>query len=403
MAIRILHTINGLQLGGAETMLLRLLKMGKGDQFDPVVLSLLNPIHPVYGSLAPQIAALGVPVATLDVLRGRPRPAQLWRLCRTVREIAPKLIQGWMYHGNLAATLGSWSLPQRPPALWNVRHSVHDLTLEKPLTRLIIRLSARLSHLPAAIIYNSRVSAAQHARLGFDTSRATVIPNGFDGARLKPRPEARGRLCHDLGVDPTRTIIGMVARNHPMKDPGNLLRAVGMLHARGYPVHLVMVGGGLDGDEFVALAHEIGLNSRVSMLGERADVPELVAGFDIAALSSAWGEGFPNVLGEAMASGVPCVATDVGDCGWVVGPHGFIVPPRQSEALADALGRLIDLGDDARRELGLAGRRRILQHFSIEEVVQSYEALYRRVSGAQALRRPWWNREPRRLRHHRAS
>jgi glycosyltransferase involved in cell wall biosynthesis len=132
---------------------------------------------------------------------------------------------------------------------------------------------------------------------------------------------------------------------------------------------------------------ESGIDSQVSLLGERTDVPALVAGFDIAALSSAWGEGFPNVLGEAMASGVPCVATDVGDCGWVVGPHGIIVPPRQSEAMANALARLIDLGSDARHQLGLAGRARILQHFSLQEIVRQYEALHRSVHAAHASRR----------------
>ena len=90
-----------------------------------------------------------------------------------------------------------------------------------------------------------------------------------------------------------------------------------------------------------------------------------------------------------MASGVPCVATDVGDCSWVVGPQGIIVPPRQSEALADAVGRLIDMGSDARHQLGLAARARILRHFSIQEVARQYEALYRRVSPSHAAGRPW--------------
>jgi glycosyltransferase involved in cell wall biosynthesis len=288
--------------------------------------------------------------------------------------------------------------------LWNVRHSVHDLALEKPLSRLIIRVCARLSRLPEAIIYNSRVSAAQHARLGFDSSRAVIIPNGFDGARFKPRPEAKARLRKELGIEPARAVIGMVARNHPMKDPGNVVRAVALLRARGHAVHLVIVGSGLDqtNDELGTLVRECGLGAEVSLLGERTDIPDVVAGFDLAVLSSAWGEGFPNVLGEAMASGVPCVATDVGDCSWVIGPHGVIVPPRQSEALANALGRLLDLGPDARQQLGLAGRARVLQHFSLQEVVGQYETLHLRVSASHAARRPWRDDEVAAMRHGRA-
>jgi glycosyltransferase involved in cell wall biosynthesis len=404
MTIKVLHAITTLEIGGAESMLLRLLQAGARDKFEPSVLSLMDPSRAKVATLASQVAALRVTIATLGLPQGRPHPAGLWRLCRIVRTAAPDLLQGWMYHGNLAATIGGWCLPQRSPVLWNIRHSIHDLALEKPLSRLIIRLSARLSHLPQAIIYNSRVSAAQHARLGFDASRAVVIPNGFDGALFKPRPEAKARLRKDLGIDPARAVIGMVARDHPMKDPGNLVRAVALLAARGHAVHLVIVGSGLDqaNRELSTLVRECGLGAEVSLLGERTDVPALVAGFDVAALSSAWGEGFPNVLGEAMASGVPCVATDVGDCSWVIGPHGVIVPPRHSEALAIALARLLDLGPDARHQLGLAGRARILQHFSLQEIVGQYEALHLRVSASHAARRSWRDQDMHGVRHGRA-
>jgi glycosyltransferase involved in cell wall biosynthesis len=404
MTIKVLHTITTLEIGGAESMLLRLLQAGARDKFEPSILSLMDPDSATVATLASQVAALRVTISTLGMPQGRPSPASLWRLCRIVRAATPDLLQGWMYHGSLAATVGSCSLPQRPPVLWNIRHSVHDLALEKPLTRLIIRLSARLSHLPQAIIYNSRISAAQHARLGFDPSRAVVIPNGFDGTRFRPRPDARARLREELGVDPARAVIGMVARGHPMKDPGNLVRAVALLQARGHPVHLVIVGSGLDetNRELVELVRECGLGAQVSLLGQRTDIPALVAGFDVAALSSAWGEGFPNVLGEAMASGVPCVATDVGDCSWVIGPHGVIVPPRHSEALANALGRLLDLGPDARQQLGLAARARILQHFSLQEVVAQYETLHLRVSAAHGARRSWRDEEIEGVQHGRA-
>jgi glycosyltransferase involved in cell wall biosynthesis len=405
MTIKVLHVITTLEIGGAECMLLRLLAAGARDTFEPGVLSLMDPGRTQVATLTSQIAALRVTIATLGMAQGHPSAAAAWRLGRIVRATAPDLLQGWMYHGNLAATIGSWALAQRAPVLWNIRHSVHDLALEKPLTRLILRLSARLSHRPQAIIYNSRVSAAQHVRLGFDASRAVVIPNGFDGTVFRPRPDARARLRAQLGIDPTQTVIGLVARDHPMKDPGNLVRAAALLRARGQAVHLVIVGSGLDQThpELSTLVGGCGLEAHVSLLGERTDIPDLVAGFDIATLCSAWGEGFPNVLGEAMASGVPCVATDVGDCSWVIGPHGAIVPPCHSEALANALGRLLDLGPDARQQLGLAGRARVLQHFSIQEVVGQYETLHLRVSASHAARRSWRDEEVAGVRHHGAA
>jgi glycosyltransferase involved in cell wall biosynthesis len=401
MTIKVLHVITTLEIGGAECMLLRLLGAGARDTFEPSVLSLMDPARAPVATLTSQIAALRVPVATLGMAQGHPSAAAAWRLCRILRAVAPDLVQGWMYHGNLAATIGSWVAPERAAVLWNVRHSVHDLSLEKPLTRLIVRLSARLSHLPEAIIYNSRVSAAQHAGLGFDASRAVVIPNGFDGTVFRPRPDAKARLRAQLGIDPAETVIGLVARDHPMKDAGNVVRAATLLRARGQAVHLVIVGSGLDQThpELSTLVRDCGLGAHVSLLGERTDIPDLVAGFDVATLCSAWGEGFPNVLGEAMASGVPCVATDVGDCRWVIGAHGVIVPPSQSEALANALGRMLDLGPDARHQLGLAGRARVLQHFSIQEVVGQYETLHLRVSASNAARRSWRDQEVVGVRH----
>jgi glycosyltransferase involved in cell wall biosynthesis len=405
MSARILHVITTLEIGGAEHMLLRLLESGTRDEFEPSILSLMDPDSCPSATLADRAAALRIATFTLGLAQGQWHVAALWRLARLMRLAAPGLVQGWMYHGNLTATIGSWLLPRRPRVLWNVRHSLHDLALEKPLTRLILRLSSRLSRLPDAIIYNSRVSAAQHARLGFEASRAVVIPNGFDGTQFRPQADAGARLRQELGIDPAQTVIGLIARDHPMKDPGNLVRAVALLRARGHAVHLVIIGKGLDegNEELCALVRESGLAAHVSLLGERTDVPALVAGFDIAALCSAWGEGFPNVLGEAMASGVPCVATDVGDCGWVLGPHGIIVPPRDSGAMADALGRLIDLGRDARHQLGLAGRGRILQYFSLQEVVRQYEALHRSVSAAHASRRSRRPEAVADVRHHRAA
>lgn len=382
--LRVLHAITDLDVGGAETMLCRLLGAGQRGQFEPTVLSLLEP-----GVIAGRIEALGVPVLSLGMARRAPSPVTLLRLACCARRVRPDLLQGWMYHGNLAATVGAWALGRPRPVLWNVRHSLHDLAREKPLTRALIRLGARLSGLPRAIVYNSRVSAAQHEKLGYAADRAVVIPNGFDCERFRPRTDAKAMLCRALGIDPGATLIGMIGRDHPMKDPRNLISALGRLGDHPARPHLIVVGRGFDQDNrsLTQALRDHGTAGRATLAGPRDDIAEIVGGFDIAVLPSAWGEGFPNVLGEAMASGVPCVATDVGDCAWILGSAGAVVPPMDAAALAAALRNLLELGPEGRGRLGAAGRRRVLERFAIDRVVQRYEELYTEVAAQHLCRR----------------
>lgn len=371
--ISVLHTITGVIMGGAEMMLYRLLAGSDRDRFAATVLALLGP-----GPVGERISALDVPLRTLGMSQQRPLALPVWPLVRFARSIRPTLIQGWMYHGNLTASICALLSGHRLPVMWNVRHSIHDMRHENRLTRGIIRVGAALSSSPRAIIYNSRLSATQHEQLGYDADKTVVIPNGFDCQLFRPRPDMSGWLRREVGIDEHSVVVGMIARNHPQKDPHNLIRATALLAQRAIDLHVVIVGPGFDrgNAELMEAIAQAGIAARVSLLGQRHDIPQIVAGLDIATLPSAWGEGFPNVLGEAMACGVPCVTTDIGDSAWIVGQTGMVTPPRDSEALADALASLATLGPDARRQLGATARARVLENFEIDNIIQRYEQLY---------------------------
>lgn len=367
----VLHVITGLERGGAELMLARLACAMRPRGFSSEVVSLMQS-----GPVATTLLDAGVQVHSLGLRPGQASPFAAIRLSRLAREMRPDIIHGWMYHGNLAATWAAWSL-SGAPIIWNVRHSLHDLELEPPFTKFLIRMGARLSRGPAAIVYNSKTSAKQHEKLGYSAPSTVVIPNGFDCDRFRPRQEARERLRLELAVPPSATLIGMVARDHPMKDVGNLLKAIPILQQQGVDVRLAVVGRGhtaVDSDA-AKLIGDLGVGETVRLLGEREDVHEILPAFDILALPSAWGEGFPNVLGEAMASGVPCVATDVGDSRWVVGEHGLVVKPRDAAAFAEALRELVELGPDGRQRLGEAGRARVVSEFALASVANRYADL----------------------------
>jgi glycosyltransferase involved in cell wall biosynthesis len=373
--IKVLHIINDLSIGGAEMMLYKLLSGMNGERFSPVVISLKD-----HGKLRERIKALGVPVYSLMMKQGMPNPASFWRLVRLVRKVKPDLIQGWMWHGNLVAQLASAFAPGRLAVLWSIRQSLYSLDYEKPTTAFIIKLGARLSRKPTKILYNSRTSAAQHGAIGYRLDKTLVIPNGFDAKLFAPSAEARRTVRNELGVAENTLLIGLTGSYHPKKDHSNFLHAAALL-LKSYPdVQFVLSGRGINwtNHELGDLVQELGLAERIHLLGERQDMPRISAALDIAT-SSSYVEGFPNVIGEAMSCGVPCVVTDVSDLPWIVGETGRVVPPRDSAALARAWAELVALGPQGRKDLGEAARARVMECFSLASVVAQYEKLYESV------------------------
>lgn len=378
--VRVLHVINDLSVGGAEVMLYQLLSGADSRRFNSSVISLGG-----RSRLDARVEALGVPVHHIGMRPAQlPTPAQLWRLASAVRRLKPDLVHGWMYHGSLAAQLAAVAA-RRAPVVWSIHSCNDDLAREKRITAAIIRLCARLSARPARIIYVSESSRLRHAAMGYCSEHARVIPNGFDVTNFAPSPEARASVRAELGVGEEHLLIGLVGRFHPMKDHINFLRAAALLSRGCDAARFLLAGREVDADNHVLrrLLVRWGLEDRAYLLGERDDIPRLIAASDICSLSSSYGESFPLVVGEAMACGVPCVVTDVGDVARLVGPTGIVVPPRDSEALAEAWRELIRLGPAGRARLGEAARGRVRDNFLLESVIAQYEALYRIV-----LRRP---------------
>jgi glycosyltransferase involved in cell wall biosynthesis len=358
-------------------MLLKLLSASSGSM-EHVVVSLGDE-----GTIGPRIAALGVPVHCLRLQRNAPNPIHALSILRLARRIDPQLIQGWMYHGNLMASMAALALGKsapgkKPPVLWNIRQTVYDLRRERWLTARLILLGGRLSARPAAIIYNSQTSAGQHEELGYRLEKRVIIPNGFDCQALRPDEVARKEVRAELGVSDDIVLVGLVARYHPMKDHAGFLHAAGMLARSHRQARFVLAGTGVSSkqSDLAEAVGQNGLQDRVILLGERSDIPRLNNAFDIACSASAWGEGFSNSIGEAMACGIPCAVTDTGDSAYIVGNSGLVAPPRESNALAYAIARLIDMGRAGRQQLGAKARKRIETEFSLPAIAQIYEELY---------------------------
>jgi glycosyltransferase involved in cell wall biosynthesis len=204
-----------------------------------------------------------------------------------------------------------------------------------------------------------------------------LIPNGFDAESFRPDYSARLAVRRELGLTEDALIIGLVARWDPLKDHATFVDAASFL-AREYDnIYFVLIGRGIEWDTLglAALVRAAGLQDRMILLGERDDMPRLNAAFDVAC-SSSLTEGFPNTIGEAMACGVPCVVTDVGDAAAIVGNTGLAVPAGDAVAFAKACKELIALGPKARREFGRKGRERIINKYALPTIVKQYEDLY---------------------------
>lgn len=367
----VLHIITGLNVGGAERTLHTLLTEGLQDHFDNHVISLTDAGH--YG---PFLREAGVPVACLNMSPGRPRLGALQRLRRAIQEAQPDLVQGWMYHGNLAASVARRFAGHGTRLAWNIRTSREGAGTIKTSTNRMVRLGRWLSSGPEAIIYNAARSRLQHEAEGYARSTGNVIPNGFDMSRWRPDAAMAVDLKEEFVLPRSTKLIGFVGRAHAAKDLANLFSAFSEVAARDTDCHLVCVGQGLEG-----LAPGDLDRSRVGFLGQRFDIEHILPEFDLFCLSS-YVESFPNVLGEAMACGVPCVTTDVGDAADIVGETGWIVPPRDSHALAGALLHALALTEAERQARSLAARQRIEARFSLPSVIDRYVELYTKLLGA---------------------
>jgi glycosyltransferase involved in cell wall biosynthesis len=380
--IKLAHIITGLNTGGAEMMLSKLIEGMKREVFSQEIISLTD-----IGPVGEKLAKMGYPVFALGMSRNVPDPGAFIRLVSYLKKNRPHLIQTWMYHADLVGGLAA-KFSGKIPVIWNIRHSNLNPEGNKRTTIWTAKMCAHFSHwIPVKIVCCSEASKHIHTELGYDSEKMIVIPNGFDLTAFSPDPEARISVRKELGIPENSLIIGLVARFDPLKDHGNFLRAAGILIENltlsTQEIHFILCGNGViwENEFFVKKINGYGLKHWVHLLGRREDIPRLTAAFDIASSSSS-GEGFPNVIGEAMACGVPCVVTNVGDSALIVGDAGIVVPPKNPEALAEAWLNLIKAGKKERKRLGERARRRVLENYNLPDIVERYETLYREVLGS---------------------
>jgi glycosyltransferase involved in cell wall biosynthesis len=352
--------------GGAEAMLVRLVTATPAVADEIIVVSLLPG-----DSHVERLRAAGITVIQLDFGGAAGIASGLRRLARLIADAAPQIVQGWMYHGDLAAlTALALSGRRRSTRLvWSIRCSNMDLRRYGLGLRLAVRACSALSHLPDVITANSAAGLKCHLSLGYRPRRVEMIANGIDVGRFKPDAGARAAVRAEFGIAEADFVLAHVARVDAMKDHENLRAALMELPE----VKALLIGAGTE---------RLAPMANVIALGRRNDVERLLAAADVVVSSSAFGEGFSNALAEGMACGLPAVATDVGDARSIVGDSDAVVPARDPRALADAIRRIAQEPSSSRAARGARARAHIVEEFSMDRAVARFADLYASLATA---------------------
>jgi len=338
----------------------------------PEVISLTD-----IGSIGKDIQALGVPVRALGMSRGVPSPLAVLKLVNWLRQSKPDVIQTWMYHADLFGGIAA-KLAGGIPVAWGIHHFNLDSQYNKRSTIWTAKLCARLSRwLPEKIVCCSEATRQVHVNLGYASDKMVVIPNSIDLSVFKPDAMARKSIRKELGVSESTLLIGMVARFDPQKDHLNFVDAARLLHADYPDVHFLFCGSGVtwDNERLSNWINSAGIHHCFHLLGLRRDVERVTAALDVATLSS-FGESFSLIIGEAMASGIPCVTSDIPAPVELLGGYGWVVPIHDSRALCSAWKEILLSPGDTVKKRQDAARVRIENEFSLGLMIKRYQHLF---------------------------
>jgi len=357
---KIIYVTTDLFVGGAEGMLTRLVT-ARPALADEIIVVTLLPAE----AYVERLRAAGIAVLELGFHRPGGVATGLLRLARLIARAQPDIVQGWMYHGDLVALIGLVMSGRRRKTrlVWSIRCSDMDFRRYRLRLRLVVKACTALSRMPDAITANSAAGLQTHLKLGYRPRRAEVIPNGIDLDHFKPDAAARAALRSELGIADDIFVVAHVARVDPMKDHEGFATALTKLP----DVIALLVGTGTE---------LLSAQCNTRRLGRRDDVTRIFAAADAVVSSSAFGEGFSNVLAEGMACGLPAISTDVGDARSIVGDSGIIVPARDSCALAAAVRTVAREPKAIRMRRAEQARAYIEKHFALSQAVKHYSDLY---------------------------
>lgn len=374
MQKKIAHVIIGLNVGGAELMLQRLiLNSSKKEQFEHYVISLTD-----LGIIGPKLQEQGIEVYSLGITSLRSLPSTVLKLRRLIKKIDPDVVQTWMYHADLLGGLAAKSLGVKK-IIWGIRNT--ELNTSSSVSRqAIVKLCSKLSYyIPNDIVCVANTSMRTHVKQGgYDPSKMIVVPNGFDTIRFKPDEPQRNTLRDKLNINPDELVIGNIGRFDPVKNHASFIKACIKLLEDGFKFKVLLAGRDVDlkNPTISKLFKGTSLQEYFIFLGEITDTPSFYNAIDIFCLCSTT-EGFPNVLGEAMACAKVCLTTDAGDAWLILADNGFRINSTRSSDIATALeSKVLNNTINYLNDIGNSARKSIIENYAIDTIISKFEDLY---------------------------
>ncbi|HAC66278.1 MAG TPA: group 1 glycosyl transferase [Cyanothece sp. UBA12306] len=364
---KLVFLIRSLDIGGAQRQLIALTKALNKKNFEITVLTFYSG-----GELGEELKDHEINLISLEKGGRWDIWKFFWRMIHQLNEIKPDVLHGYLSTANIFTVLLKPLFP-RTKMVWGVRASNIDLSRYDWLVRVSFKLECWLSPLADLIIVNSKAGKIYHIDHGFPSKKMAIIPNGIDTEYFQPDNYSRIKLRQEWKISDDIILIGLVGRLDPIKDHPTFLKAAALSLKERQDIRWICVGSGSDKytQELYQLAEDLRISEQVIWAGAKNNMPAVYNALDIACCCS-YGEGFPNVVGEAMACGIPCVVTDVGDCAWIVGDTGIVVPPQNPQALVSGWKYCLERD---RKEIAIKSRERIRKNFTTNSLAQNTEVL----------------------------
>ncbi len=371
--MKIIHIITSLGDGGAENTLYKICKY---DIFNEhVVISLKKS-----GKYFSLLNKLGVKVYCLNLKFYSFH--KFFILLNILQHLKPDIVQTWLVHADLIGGIAA-KLVGVKRIIWNIRYSNFKIRKVKKLTIILLKFLSILSFwIPQLIIIVSKNAKKIFKEKGYDVKKLKFIPNGYDLSILKPDKVQKKNFCKKIKVKKYIPIIGNVARYDPKKDHSNLIRALSIIRSKKISFVCYLFGSNINkkNTELVSEIESLHLSKYIKLSNQNNNISEVMNGLDIYIQSSSYGEGFPNVVAEAMACGTPSIVTNVGDASFIVGKTGWVVPPNNPKKLATAIEKaLFEFGTKKWKKRSIKARLRIQKNFQISKMLKSYNKLWYQV------------------------